>query len=212
MHTHLHEHDHELDGCGAPVFSGISPAYRRALIAVIVVNAGMAVIEIAAGAAAQSQALLADALDFIADSATYTLSLLMIGKPVSWRARAALLKGYSLAAMAAFILGTTVWRVIDGNAPHGQTISAIGALALAANVVCALLLLRWRDGDSNIRSVWLCTRNDAIGNLAVCGAGLAVMVTASAWPDLIVALLLAALFLRSSVSIIGQAHSELRSA
>lgn len=209
-HSYAHAQAHDHDGCAAPVFTGMSRHYRRALIAVIAINAVMAVVEIAAGSSAQSQALLADALDFTADSATYALSLFMIGKPIAWRARAALVKAASLAVMALFILATTIARFVFGSEPTGETMSLIAALALFANVASALLLMRWRDGDSNIRSVWLCTRNDAIGNVAVLGAGLAVIATAAAWPDLIVALLLATLFLRSSIGIIAQARAELR--
>lgn len=212
MHVHTHNHGHAQGGCAAPVFAGMSQNYRRTLVAVIFINAAMAVVEIAAGAAAQSQALLADALDFIADTATYGLSLFMIGRPLRWRARAALVKGVSLAVMAALILATTIARAVFIETPHGETMSMVGLLALAANVTCALLLMRWRDGDSNVRSVWLCTRNDAIGNAAVLAAGLAVIATATPWPDLAVALLLAALFLRSAVSIIAQARRELRAA
>jgi Co/Zn/Cd efflux system component len=211
MHLHAHgDHDHHGHAHAPAVFTGMSRGYRRALIAAIAINAAMAVIEITAGASAQSQALLADALDFVADSATYGLSLWMIGKHDAWRARAALFKGASLGLMAALILGTTLWRAVSGAAPEGQTMSLIGLLALAANVTAALLLMRWRDGDANIRSVWLCSRNDAIGNVAVMAAGLLVLATGTPWPDLIVALLLAGLFLRSALSISAQARGELR--
>ena len=197
-------HNHDLP------FDGVSPAYKRALIIVILINAVMFVVETYAGIRAGSQALLADALDFGSDTATYTLSLLVIGAPLATRAKAALFKGGTLAVIAIIILGSTLWQFLGTDIPEPSTMSLVGALALAANLICLLILVKWRDGDSNIRSVWLCSRNDSIGNVAVIIAGLLVAYFSSAWPDLIVAVLLATLFLRSAWAIISQAREELR--
>jgi len=196
--------------CENKNFDGTSPAFKRALVAVIAINATMFFVELSAGFAAQSQALKADALDFGADAATYAISLMVIGASLRARATAALFKGASLGVLALFILGMTALRVLGGEPPVAQTMGIIGVLALAANVASVLILLRWRDGDSNVRSVWLCSRNDAIGNVGVIIAAYGVALTGSAWPDLVVAGLLASLFLKSSVSIIGQATQELR--
>ncbi len=196
--------------CEDKVFDGISPGYKRALLAVIAINATMFVVEMWAGLTSGSQALKADALDFAGDTATYTLSLLVIGASIRTRAITSLIKSASLAAIALAILITTLLRFMEGGAPEAQTMSLIALLALAANVTSVFILLKWRDGDSNVRSVWLCSRNDAIGNVAVILAGILVAVTASPLPDLIVALLLAGIFLRSSFAITVQAISELR--
>jgi Co/Zn/Cd efflux system component len=193
-------------------FDGVSRSYRRALWAVIAINATMFAVEMTAGIAAQSQALKADALDFLGDTMTYAISLAVIGMSLRVRATAALVKGASLAVMGVFVLGGTLWRVFVTGVPEAQVMGIVGALALAANVVSVLLLLKWKDGDANVRSVWLCSRNDAIGNVAVLLAASGVWATATAWPDLIVAALMAGLFLWSSVQIIGQALAERRAA
>lgn len=191
-------------------FDGSSPAYRRVLWIVIAINAVMFVVEMSAGAASGSKALQADALDFLGDTLTYGISLYVIGKSMRMRATAALMKGVSLALMGVGVLGWTIYQTFVLGVPDVMVMSGVAFLAFAANVVSALLLLRFRDGDSNVRSVWLCSRNDAIGNLAVIAAAGVVMLTGSAWPDLIVAAAMAALFLQSSVKIIRQATTELR--
>ena len=196
--------------CEEKVFDGLSPAYKRALIVVIAINATMFVVEIWAGVTSGSQALKADALDFAGDAATYALSLAVIGASVRTRAMASLAKSGSLALIAIAVLGMTAVRFAEGAPPEAQTMSLVALLALAANVASVIILLKWRDGDSNVRSVWLCSRNDAIGNVAVIFAGLLVAATSSALPDLLVAVLLAVLFLRSSASIARQALSELQ--
>lgn len=196
--------------CEAPKFDGVSAGYRRALWAVIAINASMFAVEIAAGALSGSMALWADSLDFLGDSLTYGLSLWVIGRPQAWRARAAVLKGLSLAGMGVGVLGVTLWQTLVIGVPEAAIMSGVGALALAANLASVAILFRWRDGDANVRSVWLCSRNDAIGNVAVVGAGAAVWLTASGWPDLLVAAAMAALFLRSAASILSQAFGELR--
>lgn len=197
-------------GCGSDVkFDGASTAYRRALWAVIAINASMFLIEMGAGQIAGSQALKADALDFLGDSATYSMSLFVIGMPLVWRARAALIKGVSLGLMGIWVFGSTAYCVLILGMPQAEIMGAVGLLAFVANVASVLLLLKYRDGDANVRSVWLCSRNDAIGNLAVVLAASGVWATSSAWPDLIVAGILASLFLWSSALIVRQALQEL---
>ena len=174
----------------------------------IVINATMFVVEIAAGFAAQSQALQADALDFLGDSMTYALSLFVIARPPLWRANAALFKGISLAVLGLWVLGSTLWRVFTDTVPEPLTMGIVGVLALIANMASVLLLLRFREGDANVRSVWLCSRNDAIGNVAVVIAASGVFATGTAWPDLTVAAIMASLFLTSSVRIVRQSLGE----
>jgi len=195
--------------CGTDAqFDGASRAYRRRLWAVIAINATMFAVEMAAGHLAGSQALKADALDFAGDAMTYGLSLAVIGRSIRTRAAAALVKGVSLALMGLYVFATTLWQVLVLGVPVAGVMGAVGFLALAANLASVLLLMRYRDGDANVRSVWLCSRNDAIGNVAVMLAALAVAVTASAWPDLIVAALMAGLFLWSAAQILRQAWAE----
>ena len=193
-------------------FEGVSAAYKRRLWLVIAINAAMFAVEMSAGQAAQSQALKADALDFLGDALTYGLSLAVIGMSLRVRATAALIKGISLMAMGLWVLGTTLYRVLYTGVPEAEIMGLIGFLALAANVASVLLLMAYKDGDANVRSVWLCSRNDAIGNVAVMLAALGVWGTASGWPDLIVAGLMAALFVNSSVQIIRQSLQERRDA
>jgi Co/Zn/Cd efflux system component len=199
-------------GCDdAVTFEGLSGAYRRVLWVVIAINAAMFLVELGAGMLAGSQALKADALDFLGDTATYGISLWVIGRPLAWRARAALFKGLSLGAMGLWVLGSTAYQVLVLGVPQAAVMGAIGALALAANVASVLLLLKYRDGDANVRSVWLCSRNDAIGNLAVIVAASGVWASGTAWPDLAVAAIMAGLFLLSSVQIVSRALAELGS-
>jgi Co/Zn/Cd efflux system component len=223
-----HSHDHAVHeatpsaghgpadgacGChgGVPVFDGVDPRYKRVLWTVILINAAMFVTEIVAGHLARSQALQADALDFLGDTVTYGLSLAVIGASLRTRATAALFKGLSLSVMGAWVLGSTVYHVLVLGLPRAEIMGGTGLLALAANVASVLLLMRYKDGDANVRSVWLCSRNDAIGNIVVTLAAGAVWWTASAWPDLIVAALMAGLFLSSAVQILRQALAEYRS-
>lgn len=200
-------------GCGSAVaFDGASPAYRRALSAVIAINiVGFVVVAIGSWLA-DSAALGANTLDFAADAATYALSLWVIGKSVQVRSSAALIKGASLAVMATGILGLALWRAVTGAAPEGGAISGLGLFGAAANLIAALLLVRFREGDANVRSVWLCTRNDLVQCLAVAATGLAVTFTGSRWPDLIVGILLAGVFFRSASQITAQARAERRAA
>jgi Co/Zn/Cd efflux system component len=198
-------------GCGDGVkFEGLSATYKRALLLVIGINAAMFLIEMGAGMLAGSQALKADALDFLGDTATYAITLFVIGMPLIWRARAALLKGLSLGMMGFWVVGSTAYHALVLGVPQAEMMGAIGFLALAANLSSVLLLLKYRDGDTNILSVWLCSRNDAIGNLAVILAASGVWATNTPWPDLIVAGIMASLFLWSSTRIVRQAFLELR--
>jgi Co/Zn/Cd efflux system component len=185
-------------------------AWRRVLWLALAINASMFAVEIAAGVAAQSASLKADALDFLGDSANYAISLGVAGLALQWRARAALLKGASLLLLGLWILGSTVWMAVVGTVPKAETMGIIGVLALIANLVCALMLWRHRDGDANRRSVWICSRNDAIGNIAVIAAALGVFGTGTAWPDIAVAGILAGLGISGGWQIIRQARAELR--
>jgi Co/Zn/Cd efflux system component len=195
-----------------PVFEGLSPDYKRRLWIVIGINAAMFLVEILAGALAGSRALQADALDFFADAATYGISLAVIGAPLAIRAKAAFVKGLSLTFMGLWVFGSTAYHVLIVGIPHAELMGAVGMLALAANVASVFILASYKDGDANVRSVWLCSRNDAIGNIAVMAAAIAVWWTQTKWPDLIVAAGMAGLFLTSSVQILRQSWSELRSA
>lgn len=190
-------------------FDGLSAGFRRALLVVIAINAAMFLVETSSGYFATSMALRADALDFLGDTVTYGITLLVIGQPLSRRAGAALFKGASLALMGLWVLAATVYQALILDQPNALVMGSVGFLALAANLTSVLLLLRWRDGDANVRSVWLCSRNDAIANVAVIMAAAGVFSTKSAIPDLIVAAIIAALFLYSSVKIVVQARREL---
>jgi len=191
-------------------FDGTSPRYKKVLLIVIAINASMFMIEMWFGVSGNSQSLKADALDFLGDSATYALSLWVIGKSVELRSTAALIKGVSLLLMAAWVLISTISYVVNSNDPSAPTMAWVGLLALGANLLSVLLLLRYRDGDANVRSVWLCSRNDAIGNLAVILAAIAVYITQTHWPDLLVALILASLFSYSALQIFRQSLHELK--
>jgi len=191
-------------------FEGLSADYKRRLWIVIVLNATMFLVEMSAGQLAQSQALQADALDFLGDALTYGISLAVIGKSVGIRSTAALAKGISLALMGTWVFGATLYRVFYLGLPEASIMGGVGFLALATNVASVLLLVRYKDGDANVRSVWLCSRNDAIGNVAVIVAALAVWGTATGWPDVIVAAVMAGLFLSSAFQIVTQALHERR--
>lgn len=200
-------------GCGhAVAFDGATPAYKRALGWVIAINLAAFMVIAIGSVLAGSASLAANTLDFLADAATYGLSLWAIGRSVRTRAGAALVKGASLAAMAAGILGFAIWRAASGTMPDATAISGLGFFGAAANLAAALLLVRYRQGDANVRSVWLCTRNDLVQCVAVAATGLAVMATGSRWPDLVVGALLAAVFLRSAWQITSQARAELAAA
>lgn len=198
------------DSCGDIAFDGLSATYKKILWVVVFINFVMFMVEALAGFLADSTALKADALDFLGDAATYAATLLVIGKPMKTRSLVALLKGLSLGAMAIFVLGFTLYRVFVEGEPQALTMGVIGFMALTANVISVLILMKYRDGDSNVRSVWLCSRNDAIGNIAVILAGAGVFTTGTVWPDITVAFMIAGLFMHSSIKITSQALSEYR--
>lgn len=200
-----------VDSCcsgDVPLFDGIDPRYKRVLWIVIGINGLMFLAEMFAGQVAGSQALQADALDFLADTVTYGLSLAVIGASLKTRAIAALFKGMSLSAMSLWVFGSTVYQTLVLGLPRAELMGAIGFLALTANISSVLLLMRYKDGDANVRSVWLCSRNDAIGNVVVIGTAVAVWGTANPWPDLAVAGFMASIFLMSSAQILRQAWAE----
>jgi Co/Zn/Cd efflux system component len=199
-------------GCqgGVPRFDGLDPRYKLVLWTVIAINGVMFLTEIVGGQLAGSQALKADALDFLADTVTYGLSLAVIGASLHTRATAALFKGLSLSVMAFWVLGSTIYHTIILGLPSAEVMGGIAVLALTANLASVLMLMRYKDGDANVRSVWLCSRNDAIGNVVVMVAALGVWRTLTAWPDLAVAALMAGIFLSSSVQILRQAWVEYR--
>lgn len=185
-------------------------AWRRALWLALAVNAGMFLAEIVAGVAAGSASLQADALDFLGDAASYAISLGVADLALSWRARAALLKGASLAVLGLWVLASAAWHAHAGTLPRAEVMGVVGVLALLANAGVALMLYRYRGGDANRRSVWICSRNDAIGNCAVMLAATGVLGTGTGWPDLIVAAIMAALGISGGWQIVSQASAELR--
>lgn len=189
-----------------------TPGYRRALWIVIALNLGYGAIEMAGGFLAGSQALKADALDFIGDGLITFLGLLAIGWSLAWRARSALLQGLFLGALGCGVLVNTAYRVLVLNQPAAELMGLFGAVALAVNVAAALALVPHRAGDANVRAVWLFSRNDAIGNVAVVAAAGLVWWTATPWPDLVVAVVIAGLFLHSAWRIVGDARSDLAQA
>jgi cation diffusion facilitator family transporter len=205
MSAHCCNHD-------APAVSTITnlPRYRRVLWIALLVNATMFVLEVVAGGSSGSLALIADAVDFGADALNYGVTLAVLSAALAWRARAAMLKAVSMIAFGGFVLVKAVWNLSHGLTPDAPTMGMVGMLALAANLLVAWLLYAFRDGDSNMRSVWLCTRNDAIGNLAVMAAALGVFGTGSAWPDLLVASVMATLALRGGWQVLGLARLELQ--
>lgn len=187
------------------------PKWRRALWIALAINGGMFAIEIVAGITGGSKALQADALDFFGDAANYAISLGVAGMAIAWRARAAMLKGATLALLGLYVLLAAGWGALHGAVPHAEVIGVVGIAALIANAVVAVMLYRFRSGDANMRSVWICSRNDAIGNIAVVAAALGVFGTGTGWPDIAVAAIMAALALSGGWQIIHQARGELRS-
>lgn len=189
--------------------STIGPKVRRVLWIALVVNVVMFVVEVAGSVRSGSVSLLADSVDFAGDAANYGISLAVLSMGLRWRSRAAMVKGMSMAAYGLFVVGSTVWMGFVGRTPEPVMMGSIAALALFANVAVAVLLYAFRDGDANLRSVWLCSRNDAIGNLAVLLAAAGVSGTGSGWPDLIVALMMGGLALSSGMAVVRQARQEL---
>jgi Co/Zn/Cd efflux system component len=197
--------------CSAVSSNGLnSPKWRRALWIALLINAGFFVAEFAAGAAAGSAALQADALDFFGDAANYTISLGVAGMAIAWRSRAAVTKGGTLITFALWVLGSTAWHACYGSLPRAEVMGVVGIAALVANGGVALMLYRFRTGDANMRSVWICSRNDAIGNATVLLAAFGVFGTGTGWPDIIVAAIMGGLGLWGGWQIVSQARSELR--
>jgi cation diffusion facilitator family transporter len=197
------QHDHD-----APAHA--SPRYRRVLWIALIINALMFAVELSAGFSSGSVSLLADAIDFFGDAANYGVSLAVLTMALAWRARAAFTKGLCMLGFGLFVIGKALWAAQTGAPPEAVTMGVISLLALAANVGVAIMLYAWREGDANMRSVWLCSRNDAVGNVAVLLAALGVAGTGSAWPDLMVALGMGALALSSAWSVLRQARTELQ--
>ncbi|MBY0224612.1 MAG: cation transporter [Hyphomicrobium sp.] len=193
-----------------PDLSHVTPAYKRALWIVVLLNVGYGIVEIAGSFLAGSQALQADALDFIGDGLISFLGLIAIGWGLAARAKAALLQGLFLAVLGLGVLGSTIYRVFVEHQPESLLMGGFAVVALLVNLLAAGVLIPHRKGDANVRAVWLFSRNDAIGNLAVVIAACLVAWTASPWPDLVVALIIAALFLHSAWSIIRDARADLR--
>ena len=192
-----------------PDLSHVTPAYKRALWIVILLNAGYGAVEIVGGFLAGSQSLKADALDFLGDGLISFLGLIAIGWGLQARAKAALLQGLFLGALGMGVLVATAYRVIVLNQPHAELMGIFGAIALAVNIAAAVALIPHRKGDANVRAVWLFSRNDAIGNAAVVVAAALVWWTGTAWPDLLVAAAIAVLFLQSAWQIIADARTDL---
>jgi Co/Zn/Cd efflux system component len=198
-----------MESCCPAPSPAASPEYRRVLWIALVVNAAMFAVEAAAGLAAGSVSLQADALDFFGDAANYGLSLSVLSMGLVWRARAALVKGVSMGLFGLWVMGAAVMNVLGDTLPNAPTMGLIGFLALIANVGVAVLLYRFREGDANMRSVWLCTRNDAIGNVAVMGAALGVFGTGTLWPDIAVAAVMALLAFAACAQTIRVAWAEM---
>jgi Co/Zn/Cd efflux system component len=186
------------------------PGTRRVLWIALGLNAAMFAVEIGAGLAAGSVSLQADAVDFLGDAANYGLSLFVLGMALAWRARAALVKGLAMGGFGLWVIGRALWQAWAGIVPAAAVMGGVGVLALAVNVAVALMLYRYRAGDANLRSAWLCSRNDALGNIAVLAAASGVFATAAGWPDILVAFIMAALALWASVQVVRHARAELQ--
>ena len=188
----------------------VSRSYRRALWIVVALNVGFGLIEIVGGFIAGSQALKADALDFIGDGLITMLAVIALGRSMLWRARSALIQGIFLGALGLGVLGSTLFRLINQQRPEVDVMGILGLIALGVNVAAAAVLVPHRSGDANARAVWLFSRNDAIGNAAVVVAAIFVAWTETSWPDLLVAALISVLFMHSALAIIRDARWDLR--
>ena len=196
-------------GCEPPVHPPADPQYRRVLWIALILNALMFCVELVASFSAQSVSLLADAVDFLGDAGNYAVALFVLGLAPVWRSRTALWKGWLMLGYGVFVLAKSGWQWSAGVVPEPFIMGAVSVLALAVNVGVAALLYAHRTGDAQARSVWLCSRNDALGNLAVMVAAFGVWLSAHGWPDIVVALVLAGLALSSGASVIRQARREL---
>jgi Co/Zn/Cd efflux system component len=186
-----------------------NPAYRRVLWTVLAINALMFAVEIGAGLAAGSASLQADALDFLGDAGNYAISLFVVSMALRYRAMAALAKGSTMALFGLWVVATVIWHAVHGTLPSAFAMGAVGFTALAANATSFGLLWTHRHGDANMRSAWICTRNDVLGNLAVLLAAVGVFGTGTGWPDVIVAAIMAALALQGAMLVLRQALGEL---
>lgn len=195
--------------CSAPTTPAVDPRWRRALWIALAVNAGMFGVELLASWQAQSVSLMADSIDFFGDAANYALSLAVAGLALQVRAKAALFKAACMGAFGVFVLARALWVLHSGTTPEPLTMGAVGTAALLANAGVAWMLFRFRTGDANMRSVWVCSRNDAIGNVAVLLAALGVLGTGSAWPDLAVAGVMGLLALTGATGVWRQAWGEI---
>jgi Co/Zn/Cd efflux system component len=204
MATDCCDHHHSPDPGGG------NAGYRRVLWAVLAINAAMFVVEIAAGVAAGSASLQADALDFFGDAANYGISLFVVGMALRYRAFAALAKGASMGLFGLWVIGAAAWHGLHGTLPGALAMGIIGFTALLANAASFGLLWAYRAGDANMRSAWICTRNDVLGNLAVLAAALGVFGTGTGWPDIVVATIMAGLALQGSATVMRQSLGELR--
>jgi Co/Zn/Cd efflux system component len=184
--------------------------YRRVLWIVLAINATMFLVEIGAGLAAGSASLQADALDFLGDASNYAISLLVVGMELRYRASAALIKGATMGAFGLWVIGTVIWHSMHGTLPNAFTMGAVGIAALTANAASFGLLWAFREVDANMRSAWICTRNDVLGNLAVLFAAAGVFGTGTGWPDVIVATIMAGLALQGATTVIQRSLGELR--
>ncbi|MEQ8968692.1 MAG: cation transporter [Azospirillaceae bacterium] len=201
--------------CGSDTGSRTGPTDGRQRVILwiaLAVNATMFVVEIVAGHAARSASLQADALDFLADSANYAISLFVLGAALSWRARAALVKGLSMGMLGLWVIATTAWNALAGTVPEAPVMGVVGVLALIANAGVLALLIGFRSGDANMRSVWICSRNDVLANIAVVMAAAGVFGTGTGWPDYVVAAVMASLSLQGATQITRQALAERREA
>jgi Co/Zn/Cd efflux system component len=185
-------------------------AYRRVLWGVLAINALMFAVEIGAGLAARSAALQADALDFLGDAANYAISLFVVGMALRYRAMAALAKGATMGLFGLWVIATILWHAVHGTLPAALTMGAVGFTALAANVASFGLLWVYRGGDANMRSAWICTRNDVLGNVAVLLAAVGVFGTGTGWPDMIVATIMGGLALQGAWIVVRHSLGELR--
>lgn len=188
------------------------PGFRRALWIALWVNLAMFVVEGIASFQSGSVSLMADAVDFFGDSANYLISLSVLSMGMLWRGRAAMIKGATMALFGIAVLGRGLWVLSSGITPEALTMGVVGLVALAANAGVAVMLFRFRSGDSDMRSVWLCSRNDALGNVAVLLAAVGVFGTSSAWPDLVVAAVIAGLAISSGISVMRHARSDMAEA
>jgi Co/Zn/Cd efflux system component len=198
--------------CSTPATPAVDPRYRQVLWVALVLNAVMFTVELGASWSSGSVSLLADSIDFFGDAANYALSLAVLAMAATVRSKAALFKAACMGGFGVFVIGKALWSLRTGVAPEAATMGAVGFAALVVNAGVALMLYRFRTGDANMRSVWICSRNDALGNIAVMLAALGVFGTGSAWPDLLVAAIMAGLALTGAWTVLSHARLELRTA